>query len=276
MTVTHFSSILKKQLSRYPATESGFRQALFQTFLDSDRNYLKLLRDKDSNEAAKYGYRYIPGKTKPLNMMGSCSLSVLLRDNKAFCANAGDSRAVLARKVGGQLLAVPLSSDHNTYNETEVAVVRARSSDPDAVRRHANDVDCIGPTRVGGHLMVTRSIGDMYLKDAEFSILPPQYLPYITADPEITVQPLDSTAEFLVLASDGLWEHMSNEEVVETVANFQGPNVADHLLMSVLKKVAAQRDMAVEVLTCIPLGLKRFFHDDITILVIFLHGNPRQ
>lgn len=58
-----------------------------------------------------------------------------------------------------------------------------------------------GRWRVEGVLAVSRAIGDVNLK------------PYVTCDPEITNHVLTPEDQFLILASDGLWDVMSNEEV---------------------------------------------------------------
>ena len=53
--------------------------------------------------------------------------------------------------------------------------------------------------------MLCRSIGDADLK------------PALTAQPEVTQHPLTAEDEFVVLASDGLWDKLSNEEAVGLV-----------------------------------------------------------
>jgi hypothetical protein len=58
-----------------------------------------------------------------------------------------------------------------------------------------------GRWRVEGVLAVSRAIGDVNLK------------PYVTCDPEITTHALTPDDQYLILASDGLWDVMSNEEV---------------------------------------------------------------
>jgi hypothetical protein len=56
-----------------------------------------------------------------------------------------------------------------------------------------------GTWRVGGVLAVSRAFGDRLLKQ------------YVVADPEIQEEKVDSSLEFLILASDGLWDVVSNE-----------------------------------------------------------------
>lgn len=54
-----------------------------------------------------------------------------------------------------------------------------------------------GVWRVLGSLAVSRSIGDCYLKQ------------WVTAEPETKVVKLESEFEFLILASDGLWDKVT-------------------------------------------------------------------
>ncbi|KAL2318624.1 hypothetical protein Fmac_032500 [Flemingia macrophylla] len=56
--------------------------------------------------------------------------------------------------------------------------------------------------RVGGVLAVSRAFGYRLLK---------QYV----VDPTIQAEKVDSSLEFLILASDGLWDVVSNEDVEE-------------------------------------------------------------
>ena len=76
------------------------------------------------------------------------------------------------------------------------------------------------------NLQVSRSIGDAYLKKTEFNrepLLPkfrlpePFQKPILKAEPSIFVQKLYPEDQFLVFASDGLWEHLSSQEAVDIV-----------------------------------------------------------
>jgi len=75
-------------------------------------------------------------------------------------------------------------------------------------------------------LKVSRSIGDAYLKKAEFNREPllakfrvPEvfHKPILRAEPAITVHKIHPEDQFLIFASDGLWEHLSNQEAVDIV-----------------------------------------------------------
>lgn len=75
---------------------------------------------------------------------------------------------------------------------------------------------------------VSRSIGDVYLKKAEFNREPlyakfrlrePFQRPILSAEPSVSVHPLQPQDQFLIFASDGLWEHLSNQGAVDIVQN---------------------------------------------------------
>ena len=79
-------------------------------------------------------------------------------------------------------------------------------------------------------LQISRSIGDVYLKKAEFNREPlfakfrlrePFKRPVLSAEPEISIQTLQPHDQFVIFASDGLWEHLSNQEAVDLVQSHQ-------------------------------------------------------
>jgi serine/threonine protein phosphatase PrpC len=77
-------------------------------------------------------------------------------------------------------------------------------------------------------LQISRSIGDVYLKKAEFNREPlfakfrlrePFKKPILSSEPSISVHQLQPQDQFIIFASDGLWEQLSNQEVVDIVQN---------------------------------------------------------
>lgn len=75
-------------------------------------------------------------------------------------------------------------------------------------------------------MQVSRSIGDAYLKKAEFNKPPlfPKFIqsesfnqPILKAEPAILEQKLTPEDQFLIFASDGLWEYLSDQEAVDIV-----------------------------------------------------------
>jgi len=94
-------------------------------------------------------------------------------------------------------------------------------------------VVCRSPTAcyVKGRLMCTRAFGDLHLKEERFNnphkrdtvhgfrrrpIENPSY-PYITHKPDIVVWDIRPNDRFIILASDGLWDTVSEQKAAEVI-----------------------------------------------------------
>ncbi|KAG8380119.1 hypothetical protein BUALT_Bualt07G0160500 [Buddleja alternifolia] len=121
--------------------------------------------------------------------VGSTAVVVVVSSSHIIVSNCGDSRAVLYR--GKEPIA--LSIDHKPNRDDEYARIEASGGKVIQWNGH----------RVFGVLAMSRSIGDRYLK------------PWIIPEPEIMFMPRAREDECLVLASDGLWDVMTNEEACE-------------------------------------------------------------
>ncbi|KAM7522342.1 hypothetical protein LguiA_012244 [Lonicera macranthoides] len=119
--------------------------------------------------------------------VGSAAVVSVLTPDKIIVANCGDSRAVLCRS--GK--AIPLSVDHKPDRPDELKRIEAEGG-------RVIYWDC---ARVLGVLALSRAIGDIYLK------------PYVSCEPEVTITDRTDEDECLILASDGLWDVVSNETV---------------------------------------------------------------
>ena len=102
-------------------------------------------------------------------------------------------------------------------------------------KKHATEDADLKPFSL---FQVSRSIGDVYLKKPEFNRDPifqqfgnpiPLKRPVMTAEPSIVIRKLMPQDSFLIFASDGLWEQLTDEAAVEIV--FKNPRaVSTHLL----------------------------------------------
>ncbi|GBG63391.1 hypothetical protein CBR_g38013 [Chara braunii] len=160
---------------------------------------------------------------------GSTASTAVLVGKRLVVANVGDSRVVLCRKGKAH----PLSTDHKPSKLEE----QKRIKDAGGVIMWA------GTWRVGGVLAVTRAFGDKMLK------------PYVSAEPEIVDEIVYPSDEFLVLASDGLWDVVSNDEAVVMVQKF--PKDKPEEAAKSLTDEAYKRGSADNI-TCI---VVRFLHD---------------
>ncbi|AEE75902.1 putative protein phosphatase 2C 42 [Arabidopsis thaliana] len=211
-----------------------------------------------------------------LATVGTCCLVGVIYQNTLFVASLGDSRVVLGKKGNcGGLSAIQLSTEHNANNEDiRWELKDLHPDDPQiVVFRH-------GVWRVKGIIQVSRSIGDMYMKRPEFNkepisqkfrIAEPMKRPLMSATPTILSHPLHPNDSFLIFASDGLWEHLTNEKAVEIVHNHPRAGSAKRLIKAALHEAARKREMRYSDLRKIDKKVRRHFHDDITVIVVFLN-----
>ncbi|XWS49593.1 hypothetical protein CRYUN_Cryun12cG0016400 [Craigia yunnanensis] len=174
-----------------------------------------------------------------------------------------------------RLTALQLSIDHSTSIEDEV--VRIKNEHPD-------DSQCIVNDRVKGRLKVTRAFGAGFLKkpklnDALLGIFRNEYIgtaPYISGSPSLCHHRLCPRDQFLILSSDGLYQYLSNQEVVSLVESFMEKfpdgDPAQNLIEEVLFRAAKKAGMDFHELLDIPQGDRRKYHDDVTVMVISLEG----
>ncbi|CAI7810414.1 unnamed protein product [Closterium sp. NIES-53] len=138
----------------------------------------------------------------------------------------GVSRPTAVRKGDDNSLecrALQLSVDHNlSFASIREKFIEEHADMPDAV------VEKRGGFRVKGKVTVTRSFGDLYLKSHEFNREPlfsrfrvpePFHPPLLSCEPNIAVRLLSPHDSFVILASDGLFEFISNQEAVDIVAS---------------------------------------------------------
>ncbi|KAJ4825239.1 hypothetical protein Tsubulata_039372 [Turnera subulata] len=216
--------------------------------------------------------------TRPqMATVGACCLVGVIHQQTLFIANLGDSRVVLGKKVGntGGIAAIQLSTEHNAnLDAIRQELKELHPDDPNiVVLKH-------GVWRVKGIIQVSRSIGDVYMKHAQFNREPiqakfrlpePMNMPIMSASPTILSHLLHPNDSFLIFASDGLWEHLSNEKAVDIVHSNPRAGSAKRLVKAALQEAARKREMRYSDLRKIDKKVRRHFHDDITVIVLFLN-----
>ncbi|KAI3671650.1 hypothetical protein L1987_87390 [Smallanthus sonchifolius] len=182
--------------------------------------------------------------------VGSTAVVALISSSHIVVANCGDSRAVLycAKE------AIALSNDHKPNREDEYARIEASGGKVIQWKGH----------RVFGVLAMSRSIGDRYLK------------PWIIPEPEITFTARVREDEVLILASDGLWDVMSNEEACEVARKRiliwhkkNGGNKIERDLNGVDPAAQAAADYLSV------LALQKGSNDNISVIVVDLKAQRR-
>ncbi|KAM7479125.1 hypothetical protein LguiA_027338 [Lonicera macranthoides] len=218
-----------------------------------------------------------------IGSVGSCCLVGAISNDTLHIANLGDSRVVLGRKISEgkrqTVVAERLSRDHNVAHEEVRKEVKALHPDDSSILDY-----CGGVWRIKGIIQVSRSIGDVYLKKPEFSRDPffqefgsPITLkrPLLTAEPSIISRKLRPEDLFLIFASDGLWEYLSDEEAVEIVLKTPRAGVAKRLVRAALEKAAKKQQMRYKDIQKIDKGNRRHFHDDTTVIVVYLDQHKK-
>ncbi|PQQ10639.1 protein phosphatase 2C 56 [Prunus yedoensis var. nudiflora] len=178
-------------------------------------------------------------------MVGSTAVVAILSGCQIITSNCGDSRAILCRGTE----TIPLTVDQKPDREDEL--MRIEGGGGKVINWNG--------ARVFGVLAMSRAIGDRYLR------------PWIIPVPEITFMTRTDEDECLILASDGLWDVMTNEEVGE---------VARHLLRKRRRSISSLTDdippaqAVADYLTEIAYG--RNSSDNISIIVVDLKAKRKR
>ncbi|KAJ8570358.1 hypothetical protein K7X08_037330 [Anisodus acutangulus] len=216
------------------------------------------------------------GITPSIASKGCCCLVGVIWKGTLYVANLGDSRAVLGHIVGrsNKIVAEQLTKDHNASIEEVRKELMSLHPDDSCIVVHVN-----GAWRVKGIIQVSRSIGDAYLKKPEFALGPayprfhlkePLRRPVLRADPSVYSRNLQPGDRFLIFASDGLWELLSNQKAVEIVHNNPREGIARRLIVSALDEAARRQKLKYDDVKKYDKGARRSFHDDITVVVVFI------
>lgn len=156
---------------------------------------------------------------------GTCAATVLVKDGEMHVANVGDCRVVMSHRG----VANALTDDHRA----------AREEERNRIQNNGGFMTCHNGTwRVQDTLAVSRSFGDLSLKE------------WIISEPDTKNIHLTPDCEFLILASDGLWDKVTNQEAVDVVSQ--------------------RRSLLESCKLLIELSCRRGNRDDITVMVIQL------
>lgn len=161
------------------------------------------------------------------SMSGTTAVTILVRDRTIYVANSGDSRAVIAERRGTDVVALDLSIDQTPFRDDELERVKlcgARVLTLDQIEGLKNpDVQCWDteegddgdpprlwvPNGMYPGTAFTRSLGDSIAESIG-----------VVANPEIVAFELTADHPFFVLASDGVFEFLSSQAVVDMVRYF--------------------------------------------------------
>ncbi len=220
-----YKAAVTNKIAPYPSSEA-IDQALKSAFVKLDNEICLDSVDRLSKNPSKR----LAAEILAPALSGSCALLSFYdsRSKTLRVACTGDSRAVLGRRnpQTGKWFATPLSEDQTGSNPNEAARMRAEHPGEESY--------VIRGGRVLGNLEPTRAFGDAFYKWSHetqlrikkhfFGRTPHQHLktpPYVTAEPVVTSTGIEpGKGDFVVMATDGLWEMLTNEEVVGLVGQW--------------------------------------------------------
>lgn len=159
---------------------------------------MKLHPEKAFSELYEASYLATDGQLRRQNILrsGSTSVTCVLRRTEKgatlYTANVGDSRAILCRNG----TALRLTKDH-------------KATLPEEAKRITDAGGFIGRNkRVNGVLAITRALGDHMLKENDV----------VSAVPHTVETELLPTDNMLLLACDGVWDVISDQEAVDLLS----------------------------------------------------------
>mmetsp|Transcript_561 Transcript_561/g.1674 ORF Transcript_561/g.1674 Transcript_561/m.1674 type:complete len:329 (+) Transcript_561:344-1330(+) len=175
-----------------PGAAAFVQEHLWET-LKSNHNF-----DSDIKQALVEAFletdkAYLADEANSNKDDGCTAVAAVLIGDQLVVANVGDSRAVLSRS--GK--AYPMSEDHKPN----------RADERQRIEQAGGVVVWAGTWRVGGVLAVSRAFGDRLLKK------------YVVAEPDILDTALTGGDTLLIMATDGLWDVVSNQDAISMVRN---------------------------------------------------------
>ncbi|XP_058823578.1 probable protein phosphatase 2C T23F11.1 [Topomyia yanbarensis] len=219
---------LHKFVTRRPEYGNDVKRALQRGFLDIDE---AMLNDESLKE----------------QMAGSTAVAVVIKNDRLYCANAGDSRAIAC--IGGKLDV--LSFDHKPNNPSEL----------ERIKKAGGYVEY---NRVNGYLALSRALGDFSLKRSSDK-LPEEQV--VTAYPDVEERQISEDWDFLVIACDGIWDVLPSQSVLEFVQaeiaqGIYPQNICENLMTRCLAPDCQMGGIGGDNMT--------------VIIVCFLHGRPYE
>ncbi|CAI9760342.1 unnamed protein product [Fraxinus pennsylvanica] len=152
---------------------------------------------------------------------GTTAVTLIMQGQDLIIGNIGDSRAVLAtRDEDNSLMAVQLTVDLKPNLPREAARIQKCKGRVFALQDEPEVARVWLPNSNSPGLAMARAFGDFCLKDFGLISIPDVYYHNITTGDE-----------FVVLATDGVWDVLSNKEAVEIVASAPGHATAARALV---------------------------------------------
>ncbi|KAL2465007.1 putative protein phosphatase 2C 33 [Abeliophyllum distichum] len=184
---------------------------------------------------------------------GTTAVTLVKQGQDLVIGNVGDSRAVLGtRDKNNSLVAVQLTVDLKPNLPAEAERIRKCKGRVFALRDEPEVARVWLPNNDSPGLAMARAFGDFCLK--EFGLI---------SVPEISYRHITDEDEFIVLATDGIWDVLSNEEVVDIVGSCSTRSYAARMLVESAARAWRSKYPTSKV-------------DDCAVVCLFLDSNPND
>ncbi|CAK79705.1 unnamed protein product (macronuclear) [Paramecium tetraurelia] len=194
------SAILENKLHEYLQKDCNFEDNLEKAIINSfERMNQYILDCQEENH----------------HLGGSTALCVINKHKDLYVVNLGDSACVL---ITEELQIEKLNSEHKLNREDEFK----------RVEQIATILDRHSIPRINGELAVTRAFGDKKHRQSG-----------LIAIPEIKVHKIQANDKYLILASDGFWDLIKNEELQKLIENWNRKEI-DQLAQYLLDKASSK------------------------------------
>jgi len=208
---------------------------------------------------------------------GSCAISCVVNNGTLHVAGLGDCRAVLgSHNKEGDMTATVLTEEHRTYNpiERERLIREHPYEDEDIMFFDERLCGILQPTRAFGDVAFKWSTREKMLLEWVFdqSTYIPNYHspPYLSCSPDIHQITLSSSDQFMIIATDGLWDGLSDEESVQLLK--QCPPDVNGATWLIEHSLAQGNDKKLARILSVPPGnYCRSIRDDISVIIVYFN-----
>ncbi|KAJ6842255.1 putative protein phosphatase 2C 12 [Iris pallida] len=184
---------------------------------------------------------------------GSTAVTIIKQGKDLIISNLGDSRAIMATvSEEGYLRAIQLTTDLKPSVPKEAERIRKSHGRVFALRDEPNTQRVWLPNNNYPGLAMARAFGDLQLKNYG-----------VIAVPQVSYRHLTSSDQFIVLATDGIWDVLSNEQVVSIVRSVGNKEEASRAVVEAAVRTWKRKFPSSKV-------------DDCTAACIFLQESRRD